>query len=848
MGLMQTAAQIWRDFVTDGVPSSGRQKPKKSDIRAWGTWVESIINAFISTGGLIYTSRASLFADLARGANTIAWVIGDATVAYNGVYMKVGASGTGSWTRVADLPYSFVKLIDAGAGTANAIQLTSAIPASAFALRVANVFRANTGNVTISENGTAAKPLLTSSGNQIAPGGLLANMMISYVDDGANFRLLSDQASAAIVAAAEEAADRAEDARDAALSAVPNAFPATRAAMQALNTGTVASAYLKEAGRQGQFSLHLISSLSASMQAMVSADVLQAVSVPSTQDSNYVWIRSGMWPTTGILGAWFGFVSDAANPINASTTEGTGPFTINPNGPFQKAFDFCADFGFTLLVDQRYFIKDYLMMKIGARMRCLEFGELVAASSSPQIGGFITGRYNLDLSGSSPVSDVVMWDLKLDLNSKAAMNGLAITNFTAGRFHGATRIKNSLYDATYKGGRAVQFEGGSCEDIHIDELYISNCSIGVNSQALPANSTAKHISYGKVVMKNVGMPFNIDCTDAGSSAMLPNRMSTTIGTAVLNNCGRPAWLASADRFKAGIITGDRGSGLYIGDLRVVNDDNYGLVGGLFKGTMYGVIIAKAAIYGQFNCLADFNYLDFISGASAASQPSWVEADVSYAGGLAAMPRLLDTKSGGGSLGPIMLRLKADPALVTAICGINANTYNSGQLTLVDATSGIEYPQMSPRQAYLWGNTFPLLSQPSRLTRTRQDMDSATPRTMLTVAVPNNGRAALKLKLVTFGVGSSTTAATKIEEFDVAICRDGGGALTSAVTAGVSAQALDGYSSLTHSVAVADGGSGLANINVTVTNSAGVALTTSAIAEILAATAGASIVPTAPTIY
>jgi len=87
--------------------------------------------------------------------------------------------------------------------------------------------------------------------------------------------------------------------------------------------------------------------------------------------------------------------------------------------------------------------------------------------------------------------------------------------------------------------------------------------------------------------------------------------------------------------------------------------------------------------------------------------------------------------------------------------------------------------------------------------------------------------------VTFRVERSTTAATKIEEFDRAICRDGGGALTSAVTAGISEQTLDGYSSLTHAVAVADAGSGLANINVTVTNRAGVALTTSAIAEILA---------------
>ncbi|MDI5926466.1 hypothetical protein QBK93_17455 [Rhizobium leguminosarum] len=203
---MATAAQVYRDYVTDGVPSSGNNKPKKSEIRNLLSGYEGIITAFTSAGGLIFSSLALLNADLVHAANSMAWVIGDATVANNGVYRKNGASGAGSWTRVADLPYSFVKLADAGAGTPNAIQLTSSIPTSASVLRIANVFEANAGNVTISENGDAAKSLLTNSGNQIAAAGLVAGMMIAYIDNGTSFRLLSDQASAAIQAASEAAA------------------------------------------------------------------------------------------------------------------------------------------------------------------------------------------------------------------------------------------------------------------------------------------------------------------------------------------------------------------------------------------------------------------------------------------------------------------------------------------------------------------------------------------------------------------------------------------------------------------------------------------------------------------
>jgi hypothetical protein len=214
--MVQTANTIWRDFNTDGVPSSEEYDPKKADIRAWGTWVESIITAFTSNGGLIYSSKAAMDADLAHGANSMAWVIGDPDAANNGVYGKLGASGAGSWTRRSDLPFSFIIASDAGAGTPNAIQATTSIPVSGSALIWMNVADTNTGTpVTVSFNGGSPLTIKTNSGNDVAAGGLTAGMIVMGIVSGSTFRLVSDQASAAIVAAAEAYANAAAAAANA---------------------------------------------------------------------------------------------------------------------------------------------------------------------------------------------------------------------------------------------------------------------------------------------------------------------------------------------------------------------------------------------------------------------------------------------------------------------------------------------------------------------------------------------------------------------------------------------------------------------------------------------------------
>ncbi|TBB12446.1 hypothetical protein ELH50_15755 [Rhizobium ruizarguesonis] len=210
--MVLTARQVYRDFVTDGIPSSGNHKPTKADIRSWGGYLESFIAGSSVINSLIKTTRALLLADVNHDESTMSWVIADPTTAYNGIYEKVGASGLGTWNRVADLPYPFIPASNVGAGTANAIVATTDIPLSETALVWLPIFATNTATpVTVAFNGASPLSVKTNPGNNPVVGGLPAGMIVLGRQQGSEFRLISDQASNAIVAAAEAAADLAAD-------------------------------------------------------------------------------------------------------------------------------------------------------------------------------------------------------------------------------------------------------------------------------------------------------------------------------------------------------------------------------------------------------------------------------------------------------------------------------------------------------------------------------------------------------------------------------------------------------------------------------------------------------------
>lgn len=243
----KTANDTFSPYDIAGAP----RQVENRDAQVWGTEVERLLNSFVAGGGTIFPDKASADLSLNYPANQMAWVMGDAVVANNGVYRKLGASGAGSWQRLGDLPYSYIPATDVGAGTPNALQAATGIPVSASALIRMNVFEANTASpVTVSFNGGAALTVKTNSGNDIAAGGLVAGMIVLGSISGSTFRLISDQLSNAVVAAAEAAQAAAELAKNQAITAASSvqSEQASRAWAAANYHPTVAPDFIRTAG------------------------------------------------------------------------------------------------------------------------------------------------------------------------------------------------------------------------------------------------------------------------------------------------------------------------------------------------------------------------------------------------------------------------------------------------------------------------------------------------------------------------------------------------------------------------------------------------------------------------
>lgn len=207
--MVNNAATIWADG-----PGSSPYQPPKSDIREWGAWIESYIGAIVSNGGAIFDTKASIDASLAYDANTMAWVLGDAVAANNGIYRKVGASGAGNWVRAGDLPYSFILASNVGAGTPSAIQATTTIPVSVSALILLQIAEDYAGAAaTVSFNGAAPLIIKTNSGEDVR--NLAGGSVVYGVISGGTFRLANDEAIASLIYQARDEAVAAAGRADA---------------------------------------------------------------------------------------------------------------------------------------------------------------------------------------------------------------------------------------------------------------------------------------------------------------------------------------------------------------------------------------------------------------------------------------------------------------------------------------------------------------------------------------------------------------------------------------------------------------------------------------------------------
>lgn len=268
---------IWADGPA-GMPN----EPFKPDVRVVMKEVGAAIDAYSSgAGSIAKQTLAQLNADLAQAADTTAWVFSDPTTANNGIYRKNGTAGSGSWTRILDLPFNFIVASDVGAGTPNSLQATSSMPIGNAALVWVQIAETNTGTpVTIQFNGGIPLTIKNNTGSDVSVGGLRAGMVVMGTVAGTTFRLLSDQESSSIIAQAQAAALQAQEAATSVnIKNVP-----TVAAAKALDTTVTTLAFLKSRGRLYQWQ-------EGDYAANVAADPTQAIFIKA----DAVSASAGAW-------------------------------------------------------------------------------------------------------------------------------------------------------------------------------------------------------------------------------------------------------------------------------------------------------------------------------------------------------------------------------------------------------------------------------------------------------------------------------------------------------------------------------------------------------------------------
>lgn len=364
----------------------------------------------------------------------------------------------------------------------------------------------------------------------------------------------------------------------------------------------------------------------------------------------------------------------------------------------------CVALGKTLYVpDGIYACSNWLPLPSGLKM-VFAPGAVWKLTGATTLGGFVCGGYDIAMK---PVKfeDVDIFGINLDCNNLIGENGFNAINANGVRLH-SPKVKNAVFSAINQGGKAFQFEGALADGVHVHSPYIENCTIGINSHADPAYGTevARHISYYGVVMKNVDVPFNIDGQFADPENGVPTNMSTFVYGANLFNCGKLTY-PGATAVGSGIICGDRGYGLKISGLRVVNTTAYGAIGGLVRGTMFNVEISDVKVEAPaLTAIFNFEPVGYGLPSSGAHPCTVNAADVTV---LANLDYVVKGHT-NGKVGNCLfdrIAINSTTASLTGLCDSQATFNGLGFLNLIDVNSAFNRTGIqSLLRLYLDGNS------------------------------------------------------------------------------------------------------------------------------------------------
>ena len=186
-----------------------------------GAW-DASAGSFPGSGAA--TKGQSWRVTVAGTVDSVAFAVGDLIIAL--VNSASTSTYAANWIKVPAALAPVVRGTDSGAGTANAIQVTTSQPIATDGGQLISfvVFEANTSTtVTVSFNGGSALSVQSASGNDPAVGALAAGLTVIGMIVSTEFILLSDLATAAMMALIEAAVDDAETAATNAGTSATNA-------------------------------------------------------------------------------------------------------------------------------------------------------------------------------------------------------------------------------------------------------------------------------------------------------------------------------------------------------------------------------------------------------------------------------------------------------------------------------------------------------------------------------------------------------------------------------------------------------------------------------------------------
>ena len=222
-----------------------------------------------------------------------------------------------------------------------------------------------------------------------------------------------------------------------------------------------------------------------------------------------------------------------------------------------------------------------------------------------------TDNYNIPHTlGAIILSNVVFNNVRIDNSNIAGANAIGVAGSSKLTFNGLD-IRNVLRDKNTGGGRGLTFQSYN-NDITGSGLKFTDCTTGLDFHGrIYLEQRIYNISLSDLVFSNCEEAMSFyDLFDGNTGLDDGGDVQVAISNVSIHNCGK----ATDDFVLGGIATGEEGGCIIseqarsfsISDVTVYNDDSYGKIGGIFRGSVANCKVSNITAYADVVALVNLS--------------------------------------------------------------------------------------------------------------------------------------------------------------------------------------------------------------------------------------------------